>query len=64
MLLQDEISALKETISQRDGRIKDLVDQGDDVRSQLDSAQAKASRQDKVMQAQGREIANLKVCLC
>ncbi|KAK4159314.1 hypothetical protein QBC43DRAFT_373925 [Cladorrhinum sp. PSN259] len=60
MLVQGEASSLKDQLSQRDARIKDLVDQADDVRSQLDSIQEKCRRQDKVMQTQNREIANLK----
>lgn len=61
LLLQDEASTLKDQITQRDARIKDLVDQADDVRQQLDSLHERCRRQEKVMQTQNREISNLKV---
>jgi 21S rRNA (uridine2791-2'-O)-methyltransferase len=61
MVLRDETSGLKDHLAQRDVRIKELVEQVDDVRGQLDGAQEKSRRQDKLMQSQAREIANLKV---
>ncbi|KAK4643036.1 hypothetical protein QC761_402440 [Podospora bellae-mahoneyi] len=60
LLLQDEASTLKDQITQRDARIKDLVDQADDVRQQLDNLHERCRRQEKVMQTQNREISNLK----
>ncbi|KAK0667251.1 hypothetical protein QBC41DRAFT_254529 [Cercophora samala] len=60
LLLQDEASTLKDQIIQRDARIKDLADQADDVRQQLDSLHERCRRQEKVMQTQNREISNLK----
>ncbi|KAK0701497.1 hypothetical protein B0T21DRAFT_405714 [Apiosordaria backusii] len=60
LLLQDETSTLRDQIAQRDARIKDLVDQADDVRQQLDSLHERCRRQEKVMQTQNREISNLK----
>ncbi|KAK4176734.1 hypothetical protein QBC36DRAFT_238265 [Triangularia setosa] len=60
LLLQDEASILRDQITQRDARIKDLVDQADDVRQQLDSLHERCRRQEKVMQTQNREISNLK----
>lgn len=61
MVLRDESSGLKDQLLLRDQRIKDLVDQVDDVRSQLETTQEKSSRQEKLMGTQSREIANLKV---
>jgi chromosome segregation ATPase len=63
MILRDETSTLNNQLAQKDARIKQLVDQLDDVRSQLDGAQEKSRRQDKLMQSQAREISNLKVSL-
>jgi predicted RNase H-like nuclease (RuvC/YqgF family) len=63
MILRDETSTLNDQLAQKDARIKQLVDQLDDVRSQLDGAQEKSRRQDKLMQSQAREISNLKVSL-
>ncbi|KAK4126738.1 hypothetical protein N657DRAFT_687157 [Parathielavia appendiculata] len=60
IILRDEASALKDQLAQRDARIKQLVDQVDDVRSQLGGALEKSRRQDKLMQSQAREITNLK----
>ena len=61
MVLDDEVSGLKDQLAQRDSRIKELFGQVDDVRSQLDGAQDKSRRQDTLVQSQAREIANLKV---
>jgi hypothetical protein len=61
MVLDDEVSGLKDQLAQRDSRIKDLCGQFDDVRSQLDGAHEKSRRQDNLTQSQAREIANLKV---
>ena len=63
MVLGDETSALKDQLVLKETRIKDLVDQMDDIRSQLDGAQEKSRRQDNLMQSQAREINNLKVNL-
>jgi hypothetical protein len=63
MLLRDETSGVKDQLAQRDLRVKELVEQIEDVRSQLDSAQEKSRRQDNLMQSQAREITNLKVNL-
>ncbi|KAK3295042.1 uncharacterized protein B0H64DRAFT_200795 [Chaetomium fimeti] len=60
MVLRDETSGVKDQLAQRDLRVKELVAQIDDVRSQLDSAQEKSRRQDNLMQSQAREITNLK----
>ncbi|KAL2132369.1 hypothetical protein VTI74DRAFT_3910 [Chaetomium olivicolor] len=60
MLLRDEVSSLKYQLAQKDTRIKELVEQVDDVRHQLESAHEKSRRQDKLVQSQSREIANLK----
>ncbi|KAK4239941.1 hypothetical protein C8A03DRAFT_42483 [Achaetomium macrosporum] len=60
LILRDEASGLKEQLAQRDARIKELLDQVDDARSQLQNAQDKSRRQDKLMLTQSREIANLK----
>lgn len=61
MLHRDEASSLRDLLAQKDARIKELVDQVDDIRSQLDSAREKSRRQDNLMRTQSREIANLKV---
>ena len=61
MVLDDETSSLRDQLAQKDGRIKELFAQFDDVRSQLDGAHEKSRRQDNLMQSQAREIANLKV---
>jgi seryl-tRNA synthetase len=61
MILRDETSAVKDQLAQKDARIKQLLDQVDDIRGQLDGAQEKSRRQDKLMQSQAREISNLKV---
>jgi len=61
MVLRDETSGLRDNLSQKDIRIRDLVEEIDDVRRQLDASQEKSRRQDKVMQSQAREINNLKV---
>lgn len=61
MLSRDEASSLKEQLAQRDVRVKELVDQVDDARSQLDSLRERCRRQDLLMKTQAREIANLKV---
>jgi 21S rRNA (uridine2791-2'-O)-methyltransferase len=61
MVLGDETSALKDQLVLKETRIKELVEQVDDIRSQLDGAQEKSRRQDNLMQSQAREISNLKV---
>lgn len=61
MVLRDEASSLKDQIAKRDAQIKALHEHTDDTRSQLDSVQDKCRRQEKLMQAQTREISNLKV---
>lgn len=61
MVLGDETSALKDQLVVKETRIKELIDQIDDVRCQLDGAQEKSRRQDNLMQSQAREINNLKV---
>ena len=61
MVLDDETSALRDQLAQKDGRIKELCAQFDDVRSQLDGAIEKSRRQDNLVQSQAREVANLKV---
>jgi hypothetical protein len=61
MVLADEAASLKDQMSHRSSRIKALTEQIDDVRHQLDSAQEKCRRQEKLMHAQSREIASLKV---
>ena len=61
MVLDDETSALRDQLAQKDGRIKELFAQFDDVRSQLDGALEKSRRQDNLVQSQAREVANLKV---
>ena len=61
MLLRDENSLLKDEIVQLNNHIKSLNDHTDDLRAQLDSVQQKCGRQEKMMQSQAREIANLKV---
>ena len=63
MVLRDETSGVKDQLAQRDLRVKELVEQIEDVRSQLDNAQEKSRRQDNLMQSQTREITNLKVNL-
>lgn len=63
MMLRDETSEFKDQLAQRDQRVKELVEQLDDVRCQLDGAQEKSRRQDMLMQSQAREISNLKVRL-
>ncbi|KAH6842514.1 hypothetical protein B0I37DRAFT_345584 [Chaetomium sp. MPI-CAGE-AT-0009] len=60
MVLRDETSGVKDQLAQRDLRVKELVVQIDDVRSQLDSALEKSRRQENLMQSQAREITNLK----
>ncbi|KAK4152126.1 hypothetical protein C8A00DRAFT_44770 [Chaetomidium leptoderma] len=60
MVLRDETSGLKDQLAQKDIRVKELVDQIDDVRRQLDSMHEKGRRQDQLMQSQAREITNLK----
>ncbi|KAH6617322.1 hypothetical protein F5144DRAFT_586168 [Chaetomium tenue] len=60
MVLRDETSGAKDQLAQRDLRVKELVEQIEDVRSQLDSAHEKSRRQDNLMQSQAREITNLK----
>ncbi|KAK0709410.1 hypothetical protein B0T26DRAFT_742859 [Lasiosphaeria miniovina] len=60
MLLRDENSSLKGRVAQKTAQIKNLVDQGDDIRSQLESVQQKCRRQEAMVQAQAREINNLK----
>jgi len=61
MVLADETVSLKEQMSSRSARIKALMEQADDARAQLQSSQEKCRRQEKLMQTQSREIANLKV---
>ncbi|AEO64578.1 uncharacterized protein THITE_2110863 [Thermothielavioides terrestris NRRL 8126] len=61
IVLRDEAMSLKDQLLSRDRRIKELEDRVDDVRGQLESAQEKARRQDRLMLTQSREIANLKV---
>lgn len=63
MVLRDETSGVKDQLAQRDLRVKELVEQIEDIRSQLDSAQEKSRRQDNLTQSQAREITNLKVNL-
>lgn len=63
MVLRDETSGAKDQLAQKDLRVKELVEQIEDVRSQLDSAHEKSRRQDNLMQSQAREITNLKVKL-
>ncbi|KXX74422.1 hypothetical protein MMYC01_208887 [Madurella mycetomatis] len=60
MLHRDEASSLRDLLAQKDVRVKELVDQVDDIRGQLDSAREKSRRQDNLMRTQSREIANLK----
>ncbi|KAL2162443.1 hypothetical protein VTH06DRAFT_7356 [Thermothelomyces fergusii] len=60
MILRDEASMLRDRLAQQDARIKDLVEQVDDSRRQLDASREKSRRQDKVVQSQAREINNLK----
>lgn len=62
MVLSDEAASLKGAVAQRESRIKSLAEQTSDARAQLDSLQEKCRRQEKMMQNQAREIANLKVC--
>jgi hypothetical protein len=61
MVLADEAVSLKDKMSSRSARIKALTEQIDDARAQLQSAQEKYRRQEKLMQTQSREISNLKV---
>jgi chromosome segregation ATPase len=63
MVLRDETTGVKDQLAQSNLRVKELVEQIEDVRSQLDSAQEKSRRQDNLMQSQAREITNLKVNL-
>jgi 21S rRNA (uridine2791-2'-O)-methyltransferase len=61
MVLRDEASLSKDQLSHRDVRIKELVEQTEDARNQLQSAEEKSRRQDMLIQTHSREIANLKV---
>ncbi len=61
VLLRNENASLKDQISQRDSHIRKLSEQADDTRGQLESIQEKCRRQEKMMQTQSRDIANLKV---
>jgi 21S rRNA (uridine2791-2'-O)-methyltransferase len=61
MVLRDEASLSKDQLSHRDIRIKELVEQTEDARNQLQSAEEKSRRQDMLIQTHSREIANLKV---
>jgi len=63
MVLRDDMSGLRDQLAQRDGHIKRIVEQLDDVRTQLADAQEKSRRQEKLMQSQAREINSLKVRL-
>ncbi|KAK3395272.1 FtsJ-like methyltransferase-domain-containing protein [Podospora didyma] len=60
LLLRDDNASLKGQIAQKIAQIKDLADQGNDVRIQLDSLQQKCRRQETLMQTQSREITQLK----
>ncbi|KAK1827303.1 hypothetical protein QBC39DRAFT_362034 [Podospora conica] len=60
MVVSDEAASLKGVVSQRESRIKKLAEQASDARAQLDSLQEKCRRQEKMVQNQAREIANLK----
>jgi len=61
MVIRDEASSLKDQVTKRDAQIKALRENTDDARVQLDSLQDKCRRQEKLMQAQTRDITNLKV---
>lgn len=61
MILRDEAAELRDHLAQNNARIKDLVEQIDDSRRQLDASQEKSRRQEKAIQSQAREINNLKV---
>lgn len=61
MVIRDEASSLKDQVTKRDAQIKALCENTDDARVQLDSLQDKCRRQEKLMQAQTRDITNLKV---
>jgi chromosome segregation ATPase len=61
MVLVNETGELKEKVSSRSARIKALTEQIEDLRGQLQSAQEKCRRQEKLVQTQAREISNLKV---
>lgn len=64
MVLRDEAALVKDRVAHRDARINELLEQIEDVRIQLQGAEEKSRRQDKLIQAHSREIANLKVRLC
>ncbi|KAK5661639.1 hypothetical protein OQA88_9739 [Cercophora sp. LCS_1] len=59
MVLRDENSSLKDVTNKRENRIKDLLEEIKDTRSQMISLRDKCRRQDKVLQSQTRQIANL-----
>jgi Ni,Fe-hydrogenase III large subunit len=61
LVFRDDASSLKDQLAQRDVRIRELVEQVDIIRAQLDEANEKSRRQEKLVQSQAREINNLKV---
>ncbi|KAL1840620.1 hypothetical protein VTJ49DRAFT_271 [Mycothermus thermophilus] len=60
LVFRDDASSLKDQLAQRDLRVRELVEQIDAIRAQLDEAHEKSRRQEKLVQSQAREINNLK----
>ncbi|KAL2264976.1 hypothetical protein VTJ83DRAFT_7486 [Remersonia thermophila] len=60
LVFRDDASSLKDQLAQRDLRVRELVEQVDAIRAQLDDAHEKSRRQEKLVQSQAREIGNLK----
>ena len=61
MIQRHDAESLKQQVSQKDTRINELVEQAQNLISQLTLAQDKSQRQDKLLQAHTREIRDLKV---
>lgn len=63
MVLRDENSTWKDVTNKKEARIKALVEEVKDTRSQMDSLRDKCRRQDKLLQNQTRQISNLTVSM-
>ena len=61
VLLRDENATLRYDIAQKEIRIKKLVQDYEDIRSQLDAVNRTCQEQQKQLQAQARNQSSLKV---
>ena len=61
LMLENENDDLTEQLGKADDQIDALALESDEMRAQLENAQADASRQENDLKSQARELSNIKV---